>query len=1401
MSIVKFTFWATLFFAFSSRLNAQSYTCPPNLDFESGNFNYWELYTGSCCPILTITMSGPVAGRHTITSGTGVDPFGGFPVVAPGGGVYSLKLGNSSTGRQAERARYWVHVPAGVNNYSVIFRYAVVFEDPGHLAVEQPRFEVKAIDSLTGNIIPCSDFTYIATSSLPGFSLSNVGSDVWYKSWTTASINLSGYAGRTVAVDFASGDCDLGAHFGYGYVDLNCGLFAVNSITCASTPTVTLSAPPGFQSYTWKDSTTWVTVGTGQNVTIATPATSRTYAVILTPYTGFGCPDTLYTHVTVSSLNVNAGNDTIKCGTSTGVQLNATVGGNTGTTTYLWSPSTGLSCTTCANPIANPTVTTKYAVTVNDANGCSKTDSVVVNVSSTNITLTPQNVSCYGAANGSITTVVTGTKPPFTYSWNTTPVQTTANATNLPPGTYTITVTDSIGCTKTANASITQPTALATSLSKIDALCNGTAGSATVTPSGGTAPYTYSWNTTPVQTGATATNLPTGTYIVQTTDARSCTKYDTISIIQTQAMGSSVSKSDVLCNGGNTGSATVTVTGGISPRVYSWNTSPVQTTNAATGLTAGTYVLTTTDSIGCSRRDTVVIGQPTALNSSTAKTDVSCYGLNNGTAGVTASGGTTPYTYSWNTTPVQTTATITGLAPGTYISTITDANGCTKRDTIIINQPTALNTLTSNTTLNCFGNTNATASVSATGGTSPYTYSWNTTPVQTTTTATALGAGTYVVTSSDAHGCIKRDTLVISQPPLLTSARSSTNVNCFGGNNGTATVAPTGGTSPYTYSWNTTPAQTTATAVNLSAGTYIATITDSKGCIKLDTLIITAPAVLSASLSKTDVSCFGGNNGVATATPSGGTAPYTYNWNTMPVKTTASATALTAGTYIVTITDSKGCFRLDTITITQPTPLTATISSSFIPCFEGTNGTATVVPAGGTQPYTYSWNTKPAQTGSTATNLGAGVYSVVVTDAKGCTTSIKDTVKQSTPIVITAQQIDKSCPGYSNSSAKVTITGGQPSYTVSWNTVPVQTNTTAVNLSGGTYVVTVTDANGCTKTETVAIQDYPSPNVDAGPDLNICKGASVTLSATGAIKYAWSPSKGMTCNSCPSTIAYPDGNMTYQVIGIDSNNCHDTDYVDVNIIPRHNVSVSPDVDICLGDTVQLLANGGVKYTWSPNIDLTDNTIHDPKSYTKETIRYKVVIVQNECYSDTLYQEVRVHPVPTVNAGPDMSGIPGASFQINAVASGYNTIAWVPTYGLSCDNCLNPTARVDRTITYVIKVTNNFGCEAQDDVTIKVSCDESEFFMPNTFTPNGDGSNDRFWPLSKNTVNVNHFAIYNRWGEVVFEANNFPSNDPNYGWDGTYKNMPLSPDVFVYVLETKCTNGERIFIKGDISIVK
>ncbi len=286
--------------------------CPPNIGFESGNFDYWQCGIGSIAAdgVITIDNSTPQAGRHTIIykSVPAVrDPYGNFPVSCPNGSGYSIQLGNSGTGKQAERVSYTFTIPADDNNYSILYNYAVVFQDPGHLSFEQPSFKANVYDVASNSYIGCSSFNYTASSTLPGFSQSGNGDKVFYKPWTPVTIKLSGYAGRTIRLEFTTNDCSKGGHFGYAYVDVNqnCSSPISGNIHCVGDTSEVLTAPYGFSGYRWFNSDFSKTLGTGQNLSFSpTPPSGTVFAVEIIPYPEQGCIDTVYTTIKYSDQTI-----------------------------------------------------------------------------------------------------------------------------------------------------------------------------------------------------------------------------------------------------------------------------------------------------------------------------------------------------------------------------------------------------------------------------------------------------------------------------------------------------------------------------------------------------------------------------------------------------------------------------------------------------------------------------------------------------------------------------------------------------------------------------------------------------------------------------------------------------------------------------------------------------------------------------------------------------------------------------------------------------------------------------------------------------------------------------------------------------------------------------------------
>jgi len=388
-----------LFILAMSCLHAKAQTCQPNMDFGLGTYADWKFQEGlyeensAGNGVLqgTINVTPPTtagtAKRFTIESaGPGVDPYGGFPVNDPTK-VHSLRLGYDTTEYCVNTATYQVHVPAGTTDYALIYRYAVVLENPAsHTPTQQPEFIVSTIDSLTGAEVPCGNLTYANSnaSPQPGFTLSTVtaadgAKDVYYKSWSTASLNLSGYAGQTVTVSFQGRDCALGGHFGYGYVDMTCGLFAINTNLCLLGGNTTLSAPPGFSTYRWYNAAYTTIIGTTDTTIIATPSVTSVYHVVCTPFTGYGCPDTLTTTVVVSNLSATVSDDTAIC-QGNSASLNAVVSGGISPITIAWSPSASLSCSSCPSVTATPASTTTYSLSVSDATGCQATGRIIVTV-------------------------------------------------------------------------------------------------------------------------------------------------------------------------------------------------------------------------------------------------------------------------------------------------------------------------------------------------------------------------------------------------------------------------------------------------------------------------------------------------------------------------------------------------------------------------------------------------------------------------------------------------------------------------------------------------------------------------------------------------------------------------------------------------------------------------------------------------------------------------------------------------------------------------------------------------------------------------------------------------------------------------------------------------------------
>ena len=778
--------------------------------------------------------------------------------------------------------------------------------------------------------------------------------------------------------------------------------------------------------------------------------------------------------------------------------------------------------------IVEPAGTHNY--TVSDANGCTSDFEVVIPQPQLLQTEIPDtgvlNVACYGLNTGYASVSVIGGTPDYTFVWSTTPVQTTQRAVNLTAGGYSVTVTDTKGCTSTSAITITQPIAeLMTSFVNTDVTdvaCYGEAtGSANVTVTGGTTPYEYSWNTSPEQTTANATNLTAGDYTVTVTDANGCTSFASVNIAgQSELLVASFaegSTTDVACYGQSTGSASVTVEGGTPGYTYRWNSYPVQTTQTATNLPTGEYVVVVTDTHGCtSTASTTISGQSYPLVASFADgsiEDVLCFGEATGSASVTASGGTPDYTYSWNISPQQTTSTVTNLPAGQYIVTVTDSHGCTATSVARINgqsSPISASFMAGSVTnIPCYGMITGSATVTVNGGTPEYLYAWNSEPMQTTPTAQNLPAGNYEVTVTDAHGCTTTASTTITQPALLEASATSGDATC-GSTGGSVTAIVIGGAGQYEYLWTNSAGQnyTGPRVTNIAPSTYNLVVTDYNGCTATAVTSVRAVGSISARIEIEALPGCGNNEsaGRLQAVAESGISPFTYSWNNGSTNVVASN--LSAGSYSVTLTDSWGCTAYAATNIESNDDLEISVSATSISCFGDSNATVTVVALRGQQPYTYAWNN--GANSSILQNVAAGRYSITVIDANMCAKAETIEVTQPDRLVLESNVKTISCHGKADGSIALNAIGGTEPYSFS---IIMDDNFHSGNyLSGlpvGTYSLEVSDANGCLANNTIQLVEPEEFTSSYNVGMPSCSGNNdgyVEISAMGGTKpymYGW----------------------------------------------------------------------------------------------------------------------------------------------------------------------------------------------------------------------------------------------------------------------------------------------------------
>jgi len=1087
----------------------------------------------------------------------------------------------------------------------------------------------------------------------------------------------------------------------------NYTLTATDAAGCVATGVTSLINPPALLANV--TTTNPACNGNCNGVAISTPANatgvvSYTWAApVVTNTTGIlnslcagnysvsiqdanGCQDVqTFTLTNPPVLNVNPSIGPATCGSPNG-SITAIPTGGTPAYTFTWSPPVS-----STNSVVTGLAAGIYTVVVTDANNC--TNTLTIPLSNSNgpsaAPITSSSVTCFGMCTGAASvnpgSIVGGT-PGYNITWVVPPSASPVNPqTNLCAGTYTAQITDANSCLLFNSIIITQPASITILPSLTFPTCNGICdGSVVLGTSGGTSPYNYTW-TPGTSSTATLINACAGNYTITISDGNNCPSTQTLNLPGAQNMTATASVTNNICFGNCLGTASViAITGSANPPfTYMWSTS--QSGPTIGNLCNGVYTYTATDNIGCFNSFTTTITSPAQITSTNSVSSPSC-NMCNGSGTISAGGGTAPYTYSW--TSGASAPTASNLCAGLYQVLVTDGNLCTQVQNVLISNSNGITGETTNIQNElCAGQCNGAATITAVGGTAPISYNWIS-PAVSNSVITNLCAGPYFVQMTDAQGCIRTASLNINAATQITLTPNVIAPTCTSPN-GTINVVPSGGVGPFLYSWVPGPG-ITSSLTNIPAGNYTVTVTDQggSGCQVTQAFSISNPSGPVITFTQSNVNCFGGNTGSITALGTSTSNPVSYSWSNG--STSATATGLTAGVISLTVSAPNGCVTVKTFTLTENPAMQLSLANIVQPrCHDDCNGAITLVPSGGSLPYTFNW--VPAATGNPQFSLCPGpssaaiVYSATVTDANGCSITTSTTLINPASIVLTPTVTNSSCSSVADGVLNVGVAGGTPAYTYTW-TGPAAFTASTQNISAlmpGTYSLTLIDLNGCQKDTTLDIVPTISVVAQAGNDVTVCPTPSVVLTGTnsfGAVAYDWFLLPDNT-NTVSNTVSFPaptpttaPGSFTFVLVTTSSvSACADRDTVVVNI----------------------------------------------------------------------------YALPVVDAGPTFTIPVFSSVTIggNPTASGSFSLSWSPSFNLDDPNSLNPVASNTVNTVYTVTVMDlTTGCIASDTMTVFLY---PLIKIPNGFSPNGDTKNEKWIIDYIDQFPENTVEVYNRWGEQLF----------------------------------------------------
>lgn len=1032
----------------------------------------------------------------------------------------------------------------------------------------------------------------------------------------------------------------------------------------------------------------------------------------------------------------------------------------------------------------------QYEITITDAaagNPAVQVDTLIISSPpSLGLSLNGVLPQCAGENTGSVITqlivggqIVNDPGDEYTFNWNVTS-ENTPSLDSVPSGNYRVTVVDSRGCTASAETTLADPPALNLDVVIDAASCPGISdGAIDVTPNGGTGPYTFNWQAgleafNGTFTSSRPTPLSSGTYALTVTDANGCGVQRSYTVGNDKTLSVNAVVEDISCNGLEDGRILVTGTSNIPepPFGFQWSTSGTfnnppnntNTTSELAGMAPGIYYLTLTDSgaAACEYRDSFEIVEPSPIQLSIANiTRESCLPGSDGEVIVSVTGGTYPYNYDWSNGDMDSIAS--GLVAGDYQLNLLDNNDCREVLDVSVAQFDPPNiSMLEDDVLACPDDTDGTLTVSAQQVGGPIiSYNWSN--GQSGETIANLAAGDYTVTVTADDGCEAiASAMVIAPAPLQVDSIVGQAPTCPGDPDGSLTVFASGGTTPYLYVWEDQP-QNDSLSFNLypalSAGVYSVTVVDANNCSSVASQAsLSDPPAIEAQFSNVqDVSCFEGSvDGAATvnANYEGNVRQglFTFRWqsgeNTLD-DTESQAVQLSAGFQQVTISDSDGCFRVDSVEIPSPPRIDVAVTANSVTCNGFNDGNIQLGVTGGTAPFNYLW-TETGETNAGISGLNAGVYNAIITDANGCSKTQQVEISEPAALTLSIDLLDTRNPLCSdtedgsiaisvNDTAGINPLGPAP-YTWS-DGIALPGATKAEDLAPGTYGVTITDTKGCQDSLSYTLTSPPPITaVIPQPPAPRCFG-EFTLITIQSI----SGGNGMDLFDYTYTV---DNN------GLDFL----PDQPAQVFAGVHIIRIEDQAGCTFEDTLTITQPDPIQVAFSPSVievELGDST-------------------------------QRLTPIIT-------SSLPIDSF------------LWSPGDFLSATDIQRPLVNATDDREYTLRVVDINGCIAEGRVAIEVDKNRN-VYIPNIFTPDGDGSglNEEFRIFACNGVqNINYVRLFDRWGNQVVDQNNLPPGCEGGipVWDGRYNGKVMNAGVYIYLVEVEFIDGITLLYRGDVTLIR